>query len=367
VLYNLIYDDKISQKGYKKVELEDRFVGSASLNTIVSPSNPQSSRLPTPIQDLVTYIYKEATKELMDSKIAINITEKGLLSPLGILTDSQIDEGNQILIQLYELIKSKPNISWSEEKRYEEKVVKLSDQFYSIIPHQISANSGRLALITTPKLLEEKQRLLELMRDLHRVRIQSDSGTDMRYKALKCDISLEVESTELQEIKSLFSGSNTEIITIFKVRREEDQNNFTDILLNTKLLFHGSKIGNWLGILSHGILPPSKVMIMGGSRTDYGFLGNGLYFTDSPDAASKYCTYGFKGTKLILICRVALGVTKQFSRVEPALECAPLGYHSVIGTKPTFAGEVTDFEHDEFVIYNTNQLSIPSFVDWYYR
>lgn len=44
----------------------------------------------------------------------------------------------------------------------------LSEQFYSVVPHHIgrSAAGLRAAIIRTPTMLDEKQQLVQLMRDL---------------------------------------------------------------------------------------------------------------------------------------------------------------------------------------------------------
>ena len=50
--------------------------------------------------------------------------------------------------------------------------------------------------------------------------------------------------------------------------------------LGTKLLlFHCSRVENFVGILSRGLLLPRVVVDdFGGARTDAGMLGTGLYF-----------------------------------------------------------------------------------------
>jgi hypothetical protein len=46
-------------------------------------------------------------------------------------------------------------------------------------------------------------------------------------------------------------------------------------------LRRGSRIPNWVGILSRGILLPKIVVSLGVNRTDAGWLGNGIYFGDA--------------------------------------------------------------------------------------
>ncbi len=41
-------------------------------------------------------------------------------------------------------------------------------------------------------------------------------------------------------------------------------------------MYHGSRIGNWVGILNRGILLPDAVTKLGVVRTDFGWLGAGI-------------------------------------------------------------------------------------------
>ncbi len=51
-----------------------------------------------------------------------------------------------------------------------------------------------------------------------------------------------------------------------------------------------SIVGNWLGILSRGILLPKLVTTMGVQRTDAGQLGLGIYFAPFAKTSAKYST-----------------------------------------------------------------------------
>jgi hypothetical protein len=48
---------------------------------------------------------------------------------------------------------------------------------------------------------------------------------------------------------------------------QAETSRFTSQMHNQKLLFHGSKISNWVGLLSRGMLMPKSVTALGGKRT----------------------------------------------------------------------------------------------------
>ena len=92
------------------------------------------------------------------------------------------------------------------------------------------------------------------------------------------------------------------------------------------LLWHGSRVTNFVGILSEGlkIAPPDAPV------TGYMF-GKGIYFADVPSKSANYCCATPENPEgLLLLCEVALGdmyrvyQAKQFKR-------APKYFHSVYG------------------------------------
>lgn len=92
---------------------------------------------------------------------------------------------------------------------------------------------------------------------------------------------------------------------------------------NRKLLFHGSGVSNFLGLLAQGmrIAPPEA------PATGYMF-GKGCYFADMLQKSLQYSN-GIK-SKLLLLCDVALGRSKKLYRAE-YVEKLEDGFHSVKG------------------------------------
>ena len=91
-----------------------------------------------------------------------------------------------------------------------------------------------------------------------------------------------------------------------------------------------------VGLLSRGIVLPRVVTSQyGGDRYDEGMLGTGIYFSDESDAVTKYARPGAKGTRMMVICNVALGEVKEYTHFQTHLTAAPDGYDSVNGAKHT--------------------------------
>ncbi len=100
------------------------------------------------------------------------------------------------------------------------------------------------------------------------------------------------------------------IFQIEKIGEAEIHNSKWDNLKNKTLLFHGSKVFNFLGILTNGL----KVCPNEAPSTGQAF-GKGIYFSDHFSKSYAYCDYyeyeDYQKNKIrnkyMLICEVALG------------------------------------------------------------
>ena len=158
--------------------------------------------------------------------------------------------------------------------------------------------------------------------------------------------------------------------------RNPEQKGFNPLNLgNKKLLWHGTRFSNFVGILTQGmrIAPPEAPCS--------GYLfGKGIYFADMAQKSTNYCrAYDSKNIGLMLLCEDALGNPQQYlrpdhnaSNLKPGCNCT----HAVGMTRPEAKGSMT-FEKNievpmgksenfsgggmgvnEWVVYNTNQVKI---------
>jgi poly [ADP-ribose] polymerase len=384
--YDQIYRQKTSPaKGYKELSLASAKIGSEkgrggasgqvdakTLEKIEKKEGAKpvikKSELPTPVQDLVRYLYEEATNALTTT-VAAKITANGIETPLGVLTIGQIEKGEAILGELYSI--------YQQGKKSADKLAQLSGEFYTVIPHRIGRTRAAVAasVIDTLEEFTQKQETLQLMKDMLEVNggedgsVLFDDEVDSKYKALGCELGvLDVGGGEFQEIKSYVEKSQVKSKTIqvrnvWKLRRAGEQERFTRSLENQRLLFHGSRAQNWVGILSRGILMPKIVVSMGGNRTDAGWLGSGIYFGDAACTTLYYAHPGKRKTRWLTVARVALGKSKTYRQITYGIDKAPDGYDSCHGVRHTPALS-SQFEDDEFVIYRPEQHQLEYLVEY---
>lgn len=116
-----------------------------------------------------------------------------------------------------------------------------------------------------------------------------------------------------------------EISEAYEICRNGEKEKFKHEIGNKKLLWHGSRITNFVGILSQGlrIAPPEA--------PSSGYLfGKGVYFADMASKSLGYCC-PTKNTALILLCEVALGNMNELKQTDYNAANLPHGKHSTKG------------------------------------
>eukprot|EP00479_Gromia_sphaerica_P008822 TRINITY_DN3521_c0_g1_i1.p1 TRINITY_DN3521_c0_g1~~TRINITY_DN3521_c0_g1_i1.p1 ORF type:complete len:289 (-),score=71.42 TRINITY_DN3521_c0_g1_i1:22-888(-) len=150
------------------------------------------------------------------------------------------------------------------------------------------------------------------------LRCKDVSPLDYCYNALHCQLTpLNDESTEYKQLlkyaKVTCSDRNTSNFDVFRIQRHGEAERFSkhENDTNRMLLWHGSAVANFAGILTEGmkIAPPEA------DASGWAF-GKGVYFADQlskslgycwNDVSNKHKNSRMRGIKCLLLCEVALG------------------------------------------------------------
>jgi poly [ADP-ribose] polymerase len=255
-------------------------------------------------------------------------------------------------------------------------MVDLSSEFFTLIPHRIGRSRKQIqeAIIDTLPEFEEKQTTLQLMKDM--LTVNGEGGdvlfkdeVDAKFEALGVELVYlshsDPEFKQMAEyvVKSQVKTKHIKVSNVYKVKRPKEWATFEEKIGNHKLLFHGSRIQNWVGLLTRGILLPKIVVSMGVNRTDAGWLGNGIYLGDAACTSLFYTTPGKRKTRFMCVARTALGKVKDFTKITYGLNAPPAGYDSCHGVRSK-AGVSSQFADDEFVIYRTEQQRMEYLVEF---
>ncbi|XP_051051583.1 protein mono-ADP-ribosyltransferase PARP4 [Phodopus roborovskii] len=341
------YIEDLKKQGFLLQEhftAEATQLASEKLQALLLEEVISSGTLSREVSNLVETVWAEALGHL----------EHTLLKPVNSISLNDVSKAEGVLL----LVKSALKNGGTAEQ-----LQKTMADFYRLIPHKHPVSED-----ITLRLLAQKEDLCQLVRDMVNVCETNLSKPNppslAKYRALRCKIEHVEQNTEefsrvrKEVLQSSHGASPVDVLQIFRVGRVNEATEFLSILGNVQPLFHGSPVRNILGILSRGLLLPKVVEDRGMQRTDAGNLGSGIYFSDSVSTSIKYSHAGeTDGSRLLVICDVALGKCMDLFKKDFSLTEAPPGYDSVHGVSK-MTSVTTDFEDDEFVVYKTNQVKM---------
>uniref|UniRef100_A0A8I3S2Q3 Poly [ADP-ribose] polymerase n=1 Tax=Canis lupus familiaris TaxID=9615 RepID=A0A8I3S2Q3_CANLF len=341
------------------------------------PFKPES-QLDLRVQELIELICNvQAMEETM-----VEMKYDTKKAPLGKLTVAQIKAGYQSLKKIEDCIRA---------GQHGRALVEACNEFYTRIPHDFGLRTP--PLIRTEKELSDKVQLLEALGDIEiaiklvKTALQSpEHPLDQHYRKLHCALHpLDHESHEFKVISQYLQSTHAPthkdytmtLLDVFEVEKEGEKEAFREDLHNRMLLWHGSRLSNWVGILSHGlrIAPPEAPV------TGYMF-GKGIYFADMSSKSANYCFASrMKDIGLLLLSEVALGQCNELLEANPEAERLLQGKHSTKGlgkTAPSPASFITlngstvplgpasdtgilnpdgyTLNYNEFIVYSPNQV-----------
>ncbi|KAJ3292161.1 Poly [ADP-ribose] polymerase 2 [Borealophlyctis nickersoniae] len=275
------------------------------------------SKLEKPVQDLVKMIFNID----MMTKQMVEIGYDAKKMPLGKLSKANMQKGMDVLKEIAEVINN---------GRTGGNLDDLSSKFYTYIPHEFGMR--RPPTINTKQMVKEKLEMLESLADIQIATTllkvakehADENPIDVEYRSLKCALKPVEKGSDKWNLVEKYtknthakthSGYELDVEEIFEVDREGEDDRFSKggaKLHNRKLLWHGSRLTNYAGILSQGlrIAPPEAPV------TGYMF-GKGVYFADMVSKSANYCFANKSNpTGLMMLCDVALGDQNKLSNAD---------------------------------------------------
>ncbi|KAL3330698.1 hypothetical protein AABB24_034489 [Solanum stoloniferum] len=344
----------------------------------VHKSQPRETKLESPIAKFISLICDINMMRQQMMEIGYNANKL----PLGKLSKTTILKG-------YDVLKNIADVIGQSNRRLLED---LSSQFYTVIPHDFGFKKMSEFVIDTPQKLKSKIEMVEALAEIEVATKLLEDNTDIQedplyyqYEQLRCKlVPVEVGSQEFLMIKSYMknthakthSGYAVEIVQVFRASRDGETERFQKFsdTSNRMLLWHGSRLTNWAGILSQGlrIAPPEA------PSTGYMF-GKGVYFADMFSKSANYC-YASSAAKngVLLLCEVALGEMNELLSANYDADKLPSGKLSTKGVGATApdpkASQILEdgvivplgnpknqrkqgsLLYNEFIVYNVEQI-----------
>ena len=312
-----------------------------------------------------------------------NLKEMGYDSsrmPLGKLAKETLNEGYKILKEIEsELDKTNPNNN---------NLLNLSSKFFTMIPHDFGFKKMSNFIINNKDILKNKIEMIDSLINMKVVtKIIDDENKNQNdendlisiyYNKLHCEIKHISPNEKIYSILSEYLKntskyySNIKILELYSVNREGEDKKYLN-LKNKYLLWHGTRISNFVGILSQGlrIAPPEA--------PSSGYLyGKGLYFADMFAKSYNYCSPQ-NGIALILLVEVCLGnIEKRYNtdwKLPNTMKKNSNSINGVGAVQPTdgvyidkdifipkdkIVEDYTNYSgtFNEFIVYNTDQVKL---------
>ena len=346
------------------------------------------------VMDLLRLIYNK--KMISDNLHEIGYDSKKM--PLGKLSPVTLTNGLNILKQIVEeLNKPVPD---------GEKLKNFSSEFYTQIPHDFGFKKISNFIIDTNEKVKEKVNMVNILSDMkitlkilenvdkeeeEEYENQEEKQLNDYYNQLNCDIRTINKNEKIYSILDKYLTAKIDIkdsdgfgsyygkrndlslVKAYELNRHGERIKFKDFG-NKKLLWHGSRMTNFVGILSQGLrIPPPEAPSSG-----Y-MYGKGVYFSDMSQKSSCNC-YPVNDMALILLGEVSLGEEDQRKNPDfnlPAtLQNKANSVHALGRLEPS-EGEIIDGDvfvpngiakvneknilcndHSQYIVYNVDQIKL---------
>jgi hypothetical protein len=235
--------------------------------------------------------------------------------PLGQLSRAQIEKGYTVLSELDSILKDER----LDEAQKKQKILSLSNRFYIIVPQNFGAQGmSDRHLIDSEKKLLEKRELIETLLEMEiavSLSKESEGGDDTHpidtnYKKLKADIQPVAKNGKEFKLVERYlqnthakthSGYTLTLVDLFTLSRQGEAERYKkhESNSNRMLLWHGSRLTNWVGIISQGlrVAPPEAPV------TGYMF-GKGIYFADMSSKSANYWSVYPHGMQTLTLERI---------------------------------------------------------------
>ena len=293
--------------------------------------NNSASKLDLKLQELMKMIFDVSEWERSMTDLGFDVKK----SPLGKLTKAQVKAGYETLKRVAAIIDTKNKAGLEA----------ACSEFYTRIPHNFGMK--RPTIIRTHAQVKEKIQLLESLDDVQSGMqiVKSDAGgevcaLDGYYKSLNCQLKpLDRQSSDYKLVDEFVGNTHApthssyelQLVDVYDVNRVSDNTRYQKSLSPKMLLWHGSRLMNWCGILSQGLrIAPPEAPVSG-----YMF-GKGVYFADMVSKSANYCRASKRSPYgLLLLCEVAVGSMNEKLQADYRANELPCGKHSTKGVGRT--------------------------------
>ena len=289
-------------------------------NSIASGLNPR-------VQDLMKLLFNVNNMQTTMKEFKLDLQKM----PLGKLSGDQLKLAEAALAALEEAV-------YNQSPRLV--LIGLSNKFFTLIPHNFGFEAA--PVLDAVAEINKKREMVESLHDIENAyammakarKLPAISSLDSYYNQLDACVEVLDQNSEIYRMiktyvdKTSMHGFRLIILDIYKVQRFEEEKRFDQFkrLSNRQLLWHGSRITNFVSIIKNGLTISPQV---NGSM-----FGRGIYFADMVSKSANYCQALGGAAGLLALCEVALGNVHELYQAQ-AFASPPPSYNSIKGVGQT--------------------------------
>jgi poly [ADP-ribose] polymerase len=240
---------------------------------------------------------------MTDTLIKLDLDVKRM--PLGKISRNMIAQAHEVLRAL----------SASPGQLTPSEVMARSSEFWTMVPYATKRNV-RPPVLDNVAAITQCSQLLDTLENIEiagTILQRSSNEVDI-YKSLGITLTYLESGPEVDVIRRYVGATHgsthryrLDLIDVYRVDKPShdvaDTQKLFDSTPNHRLLFHGSRMANFMGILAEGLRIPKPSQVSNGST-----LGRGIYFADAVSKSYNYtCSSETDHTGFMVLCEVALG------------------------------------------------------------
>ncbi|MFA7219030.1 MAG: WGR domain-containing protein [Synergistaceae bacterium] len=370
------FDSKCAEKegkGYRPLNVigvqgDSRMVRPISnLNEIARKQIKTNNTLVGQLINYFTQVNAHNICSATGGQIVFNNTTGLFSTPLGIVTQANINEANCLLAKIGDKVST---------SSYDYELERFTNEYMMFVPQNVGMR--RVEVRSFWNNLMAVQRQKQIVDSLEASLIQASQGKLVKDdngevpEVFDVQLDLVTEDATIEKVKKLYEGSKNDIHCcshlklkkVYSVQIAVAHKEFSNKGMpigNVKSLWHGTRASNVLSILKQGlVIPPSS-----SSHCTGRMFGNGVYFSDQSTKALNY-SYGYWGGKstdnncFMFLCQVALGkpYTPSGGYMSSSFK-PPKGYDSTFAK----AGK-SGVKNNEMIVYETYQANLQYLVEF---
>jgi poly [ADP-ribose] polymerase 2/3/4 len=332
-------------------------VADSAIKDIAKKQIKTNNPLVTKLIEYLTMVNVHAITEATQGKITYNDTTGLFSTPLGIVTQSNIDEANRILVQISNLVASRD---------YGRNIGELTNSYMMLIPMNIGHKKvdvndlwSNVNKIQYQKgILDSLQSSLDAASSVSLTDTKAKSVAEKRY----FDVELNTVSNPsvIDRIHRLYhttkknhSCSYLKPADVYEIKigkMFDEWNNDGAKLSNIWELWHGSSCSNLISIFSKGFMIPPRTS----SNVTGRMFSDGVYASNISTKALGYSTgyWGKSSNNRYFMFLLDMAMGKYFVPPGPSDSLPKQGYDSTFA-KPGHSG----IQNEEMIVYRTSQCN----------